>query len=98
MLIAMSFWRRLLIKSQVVFYIDNDAAKSGLIKGAGATDEASRLIGCFTSLEMQLQCITWFLRVPSHSNVADGPSRLCFSSSLLRGAVMEEIPWEDFLG
>ena len=43
-LIAMSLWRRLLIKSQVVFYIDNDAAKSGLIiKGAGATDEASRL-------------------------------------------------------
>ena len=95
-LMSLFIWKSVIARSQVVFYLDNDAARSGLIKGAGATLEASELIREFTCHEMQLQCMTWFARVPTHSNVADGPSRLDFRARILKGAVKEEIPWEDF--
>ena len=36
-LVAIIVWKEVLQSCQVVFYIDNEAAKTGLIRGAGAT-------------------------------------------------------------
>ena len=75
LLVAMLVWGGLVERSQIVFYIDNGAARSGLIKGAGATEMADAVIECFCSHESVLQLKSWFSRVPSHSN----PSRVDYN-------------------
>ena len=77
-LISVLVWGELIKGSQVVFYLDNESAKSGLIKGYGATKVANAIVGSFCQTEALLQLKTWFSRVPTHSNPSDGPSRMCF--------------------
>ena len=82
-LVAVKLWSRLLANSQVVFYIDNEAARSAFIQGVGFTPVAKQLTVWYDDLEVELGLITWFGRVASHSNLADGPSRLAFDDPLL---------------
>ena len=42
-------------------------------------NSSGHLIGGYWLLEQSLECLTWFARVPSSSNPADGPSRGDFS-------------------
>ena len=95
LLVCACLWGDHLAKSQVVFYLDNDAARSGLIKGAGATNIATAIIDGFCLKEAELQLKTWFSRVPSHSNVSDGPSRLDFAQTSAMGFTRCQIPWSD---
>ena len=60
-------------------FIDNDGARFGLIKGYSPTRPSAWLIGEFWAEEAKAQAVSWFARVPSQSNCADGPSRLDFS-------------------
>ena len=83
-LLATSLWRVYISGSPVVFYIDNDAARSAYIKGVGATRVAKLFTETFVQLEFQLRLLSWFGRVPSHSNLADEPSRLKFTNPLLK--------------
>ena len=86
-LVATSIWADSIKQSQVVYYIDNEAAKSAFIQGVGFTDVAKSITSLFDSLETRLCIISWFGRVASHSNLSDGPSRLQFGSELLANAV-----------
>ena len=90
-LLATMVWADLIQQSQVVFYIDNEAAKSAFIQGVGFTKVAKELTTKFDDLETRLGIISWFGRVASHSNLADGPSRLRFDSALLSGAVRKSL-------
>ena len=83
-LLATSAWREYIKGSPVVFYIDNDAARSAYIQGVGATAMSKLFTDIFVRLENQLRLLSWFGRVPSHSNVADQPSRLQFDNPLLK--------------
>ena len=83
-LLAASAWREYIKGSPVVFYIDNDAARSAYIQGVGATTMSKLFTDVFVRLENQLSILSWFGRVPSHSNVADEPSRLQFTNPLLK--------------
>ncbi len=85
--VATDIWANLITHSQVVNYIDYEAAKSAFIQGAGFTDCAKQLTTVFDDWETRLAIITWFGTVASHSNPADGPSRLCFDDVLLTNAV-----------
>ena len=85
-LIAVKLWSSLIANSQVVFYIDNEAARSAFIQGVGFTPIAKQMTVWYDTLEVDLNLITWFGRVASHSNIADGPSRLSFDDPLLRSA------------
>ena len=84
MLLATSLWRVYVSGSPVVFYIDNDAARSAYIQGVGSTRVAKLFTETFVQLEFQLRLLSWFGRVPSHSNIADEPSRLDFANPLLK--------------
>ena len=88
-------WGDLLSRSQVVYYLDNDAAKTGFVKGSGATEMANVIINGFCHREALLQLKTWFSRVPTHSNVGDAPSRLDFSLLDALGCARCEVPWQD---
>ena len=85
-LIAVKLWSSLIANSQVVFYIDNEAARSAFIQGVGFTPIAKQLTVWYDNLEVDLNLITWFGRVASHSNIADGPSRLVFDDPLIQSA------------
>ena len=83
-LLAASAWRHFLRGSPTVFYIDNDAARSAYIQGVGATSMTRLFTEAFVKLEYKLRLMSWFGRVPSHSNIADQPSRLQFDNPILR--------------
>ena len=84
--IATLVWADFIAQSQVVYYLDNEAAKSAFIQGVGFTDSARKLTTIFDEMENRLSIITWFGRVASHSNPADSPSRLCFDDDILLNA------------
>ena len=78
---------------QCVFYLDNDAARAAFIKGNASTLESSIFMDEFVQAELDLQLKSWVSRVPSHSNMADDPSRLMFDTVRALGAKQTEINW-----
>ncbi len=68
-------WRRRLRRRRVIMYIDNEAARCGLIKGSSPTRDSAWLINEFWRSEAAAETNTWIERVPSASNCADHPSR-----------------------
>eukprot|EP00435_Cladocopium_sp_Y103_P052672 s2156_g16.t1 len=84
-LIALKTWGDRLKGSQVVFYLDNDAARSALVRADGATELSQCLLRQFVGMEKDLGILPWFSRVPSASNPADDASRLVFNVPWLIG-------------
>ena len=78
-LIAMHVWGAACSAQQVVYFLDNEPARIGMIKGSGGTAIADRLISKAAAVECQLGLHAWYARVPSHSNIADDPSRFHFN-------------------
>ena len=95
--ISIKMWGSHFANSQVVIKI-YDPASAGLVKMRGATDIGDRIMQDAAPLEASLPFRAWFGRVPTSSNVADGPSRFdCrFVESL--GSVQESFSWEDIAG
>lgn len=85
-LVALHLRQPTLKSRQVVFYLDNDAARYTLIKAHSATSFGKRIVAPFVSLELSLQLKAWYARVPSASNISDDPSRLKFDK-LVDGSV-----------
>ena len=86
-------WRHLLKNSQLVIYIDNEAAKSSLIRLDGANSASKALTELFSILEDEIGFAAWVGRVASHSNPADGPSRGSFGASCISGASIQVLDW-----
>ena len=81
-------------------YLGNDAARAALCKGYGATSAAQIVVQKVMEQECRCELKTWFARVPTHSNIADGPSRLQCKEVELMGSKKLEVDWnvvlEDF--
>ena len=75
-LMALQVWCKGLQRSQTVWYIDNESASMAYIRGTGETSLASAFISEFVTCEADHQLRSWFARVPSYSNLADGASRM----------------------
>ena len=58
------------------FYLDNDAARAALCKGYGGTRLGQSIVQHVMEDESRLRLKSWYARVPSHSNISDGPSRM----------------------
>ena len=63
--------------ARVLYFIDNEGVKEALISGS-TKSVASRdmLVQCMIE-DSKNDSLPWYARVPSPSNIADGPSRLC---------------------
>ena len=59
-------------------FVDNDAARYGVIKGYFPSKASAWLLTELARLDMELGCAVWVDRVASASNPAVGPSRLEF--------------------
>ena len=73
--VGLETWAEQIRNKYLLIFVDNNAVLDAMIKGN---------TGCFASLEllshtcmklMRLGCVVWITRVPSSSNIADGPSR-----------------------
>ncbi|CAE7781121.1 kptA, partial [Symbiodinium sp. CCMP2592] len=77
-LLAFRVWQKVFRCGQLVVYVDNEAAKAALIRACASTPVAELVTESVRLLEESLQLRCWYSRVPSLSNPADAPSRLCF--------------------
>ena len=74
-LLAQRLWGSRMEGRAVMYFLDNEAAKYGLIKGSSPSKHSGLLIHRFLQQEQKGESLGWFERVPSTSNCADGPSR-----------------------
>ena len=75
MLVARMLWSSVLRDTSMVGFIDNDAAKSALIRAYSTNGDASIILQEIVEYDMKFGLLTWYERVPSVSNIADAPSR-----------------------
>jgi hypothetical protein len=94
---ALYAWGGMLKSTHLVCYLDNDAARAALCKGYGSNELAQRIVGCTMQLESRFKTKSWYARVPSHSNISDGPSRLDCREVEQLGSKQIEIDWEIIL-
>ena len=80
---AKKFWRAHLGKwagRRVAFYVDNEGARYGLIKGYSPNRLCASLLSACWRCDADSMAASWYERVPTRSNCADGPSRLRFEN------------------
>ena len=92
--LSLLLWGNKLKSTHLVCYLDNDAARAALCKGYGSTDLAQRIVAGTMESESQLKLKSWFARVPTHSNIADGPSRMDCREVEQLGSQLKEIDWD----
>ena len=84
-----------LSRRRSIWFVDNEACRCAMIKGASPSRSLLILVQSFLDREEADQSLTWIERVPSASNVADLPSRsLCEeAAALIRGRVVSLEPF-----
>ena len=76
--VARKHWARTLGGRRVIFFVDNNAALDGMIRGYSDSKASVSILKAYAEVDDACPCIPWFARVQSAANVADGPSRLKF--------------------
>ena len=92
--LARVVWADLMMHRRVFFYIDNDAARHALISAASPSPSIARVLRSIILHQARVPTFAWYSRVPSASNIADGPSRFQEAPLLDRGAKRIEISSE----
>ena len=64
-----------LSNKSAIYFIDNEAARYSLIKGASPSDTMYSVCKCISHLDAKHPTADWYERVPSASNISDLPSR-----------------------
>ena len=77
--LALECWSNVLAGRFLIVFIDNDGARHSWIRGTADSRFARGMIHEGTLLEAKLQVSPYFARVPTASNIGDGPSRLDFT-------------------
>ena len=88
--LAQHLWAPLFRERRALIFVDNDAARHAIIKGASPSGPSAILVDAFWTMEAELGAFSWIERVPSPSNPADAPSRLQFAELLRRGARLRD--------
>jgi hypothetical protein len=81
-LVARMLWARRMEGSKVLVFIDSNPAKFSLIRGTSDTLACQNIIRCLSTIDAASAIWAWYGRVPTLSNLADGPSRLQFPETL----------------
>ncbi|CAE6923228.1 dnajb6-b [Symbiodinium sp. CCMP2592] len=93
-LVAYRLWGQWCRFSQAVFYLDNEGARHSIIAAGGGADLARVIIDGILSKETSLQIHAWYARVPTHSNIADSPSRGEYEGLLNIGCSRLRVDWD----
>ena len=84
-LVAKSTWQHLLSCRAVLWFVDNNSALAAVIRSFSPIVENFELLVLNAELDVKLQSLNWYSRVPSKSNLSDSPSRMDFSELAARG-------------
>ena len=76
LVVARLTWAERLCGRRVLFFIDNDSARQALIKSYSPVLASLRIVLDCLKWDMDNQSNAWYARVPTASNIADGPSRM----------------------
>ena len=75
LLVCFTVWKKQLRNRPCVFFIDNNATRDVSISGRARSSPGAELVALLLALEDSTGVNAWYARVPSSSNIADGPSR-----------------------
>ena len=71
-------WSRVLQGRAVLWFLDNSSAVGALVRSFSPISDNFELLRINAELDVMLRATNWYARVPSLSNLSDGPSRLEF--------------------
>ena len=89
--LAARLWSKYLISANVVFYLDNESARSAYIRGDATSSIGRAIVQDFLEWEWQTKINPWFGRVPTSSNLGDDVSRLNFNVPWLKHALRRSV-------
>ena len=75
-LVARLTWSSILKGRKVIYFIDNEAARLGLIKAYSPVISSLRLIMKCIGWDYHNNSTPWYARVPTACNISDSPSRM----------------------
>ena len=75
-------WAEELADQRLIFFIDNDSARLALIKAYSPVTASLNLIMQGLRWDQTNSATVWYSRVPTFSNIADGPSRFSIPDEL----------------
>ena len=78
-LLARHTWPEIFRNRCNITFIDNDSARFSLVRGYSPVLDSGAMINECRLVDAQLATRSWYARVSTFSNLADGPSRLEFS-------------------
>ena len=84
-LVAKSTWPQLISCRAVLWFVDNNSALAAVIRSFSPIVENFELLVLNAELDVKLQSLNWYSRVPSKSNLSDSPSRMDFSELAAKG-------------
>ena len=96
LLVAKATWFEILQHRSIMWFIDNNAALSAAIRAFSPVLENYELLVLNSQLDVQLQSLHWYSRLPSKSNLSDEASRLKFEGLQSEGFLRCK-PQYDFL-
>ena len=76
-LIARLTWAARMKGCRVLYFIDNDSARLALIKSYSPSLPSLKMVMQCLQWDFENRSVPWYARVPTHSNLADDPSRMC---------------------
>eukprot|EP00973_Karenia_brevis_P032146 4433034-Karenia_brevis.AAC.1 len=82
LLVARLTWAQHIRGKRVVFFIDNEAARIGAVRGYSPSLPSLKVICQMSAWDYVNGVRPWYARVPTESNIADEPSRLRLSNPL----------------
>ena len=77
--VAKQTWPGVLSHRAVLWFIDNNSAQAALVRSYSPVTDNYELLVRNAELDVCMQTMNWYSRVPSKSNISDDPSRLCFT-------------------
>ena len=72
---GLSLWSSDLERQRCLTFVDNNASLDAVIRNKSSSGPMRHLLCLLADLDSRVQWMSWYGRVPSHSNVADAPSR-----------------------
>lgn len=82
LLIARLTWAERIRSKRVLYFVDNESARLAMVKAYSPVLASLDIILRCHHLDAELVAQSWYARVPTHSNIADAPSRMLLSAEL----------------
>ena len=98
-LCALYMWSDIIHAADVVLHTDNDGVRDCFISCHTDSINAEKIFDACIRVEAETRSNIWITRVPTESNVADDPSRMCTEKLVQCGCVRDDVQceriWDD---